>query len=483
VTKEKTFYQVWSEDEKMKEYKEVIFECNPNKVKDYQFNLFDGFSIKDYKIKDKKVADDGLKAILKHMNILCNHKADSVKALTYFLAQSLQQPHILPNCCIVLISPEGVGKDVFFDAIFSMMGCKYGLNVDKLDAVVGKFNSAVGGKLMCVVNETNPVDSHQRRENIKFAVTAKKVLIEGKYKDPVETNNYCRMIFASNRLTAFPIEEGSRRPIIMYSSPEMLPKYCGADKSKQYFDTLCTFIDNRDVLKAFYDYLINYDISTFNLKNIEKSDLHKQLEEVAKPPVSEFLYEFIASTPLKSISIKSTDLLGKYNDFLKKNNMRFESNIKTFTTELIHGYKIRKYKSSGYSRFKIDVEELKAFLVDEYKYNFDDDNEEDDENDKNDQTYDNGVKKQDLSVKMTIEEQIKYHRDMVRKLEMQLLTDVTKAYETRKVSSKNFSSKVDKKLTSWIDEAVKEQRIMKHYDTKDEDIPKENIISINFKDY
>lgn len=483
ITKEKTFYQVWSEDEKMREYKEVIFECDQKHAKDYQFNLFDGFSIKDYKIKDKKLSEDGLKAILKHVDILCSHKSDSVKALTYFLAQALQQPHILPNCCLVIISKEGTGKDIFFDAVFDMMGGKYCLNVDKLDSVVGKFNSAVGGKLLCVINETDPVDSHQRREHIKYAVTAKKRLIEGKYKDPIESKNFCRMTFLSNRLTAFPVEEGARRPVIIYASPEMLPKYCGADKSKQYFDTLGKYIANKDVLKAFYEYLMSFDISTFNLKNLDKSELHKQLEDVAKPPVAEFLYEFVSSTPLKSISMKTTDLLAKYNEFLKKNNMKFDSNMKSFTTEVMHGYKIQKYRSSGYAKFKIDVEELKTFLVEEHKYNFDDDNEEDDENDKNDQNYDNGVKKQDLSVKMTIEEQIKYHRDMVRKLEMQLLTDVTKAYETRKVSSKNFSNKVDRKLTSRIDEAVKEQRIMKHYDTKDEDIPKENIISINFKDY
>ena len=157
--------------------------------------------------------------------------------------------------------------------------------------------------------------------------------------------------------------------------------------------------------------------------------------------------------------------------------MKFIPTSNIFCTEMAQIFKAQIYYPHNKKTFKIHVNDLKTLLTDKYGYKFNENNEEDDENDKNDQNYDNGVKKQDLSVKMTIEEQIKYHRDMVRKLEMQLLTDVTKAYETRK------NSKVDKKLTSWIDEAVKEQRIMKHYDTKDEDIPKENIISINFKDY
>ena len=43
--KSKTFYQVWSEDPKMKEYNEVVFNCDLKNVKNYQFNLFDGFVI------------------------------------------------------------------------------------------------------------------------------------------------------------------------------------------------------------------------------------------------------------------------------------------------------------------------------------------------------------------------------------------------------------------------------------------------------
>jgi hypothetical protein len=40
VCRVKTFYEVWSEDPKMKEYKEVVFNCNVKKVKASQFNLF-----------------------------------------------------------------------------------------------------------------------------------------------------------------------------------------------------------------------------------------------------------------------------------------------------------------------------------------------------------------------------------------------------------------------------------------------------------
>jgi hypothetical protein len=193
--KEKTFYQIWSEDPNMKEYNEVVFDCNVKKVKDYQFNLFDGFVIKNHKIVDKVKAKAGLKFINKHLSILCNHNKDHVKLVKWYYGQALQKPHILSNICLVFISKEGVGKDLFFYLFEAVFGEKYCYNVDKLDYIVGHFNSTAAGKIIGVINETDPVDSQKRRDNIKYIITAKKFQIEGKHKDPVKAANYCRLAF------------------------------------------------------------------------------------------------------------------------------------------------------------------------------------------------------------------------------------------------------------------------------------------------
>eukprot|EP01040_Poterioochromonas_malhamensis_P009172 gene9172-9951_t len=342
VKKTKNFYQIWSEDDKMKEYREVVFDCNLANVKDYQFNLFDGFEIKNHVIKNKKFAEDGVKFINDHISILCNHNPDGIKTTKYFYAQALQQPHILPNFCLVFISKEGVGKDMFSEFIEKIFGEKYCYNVDKLDLVVGRFNSLLGGKLIGVINETDPVDSKQRRDNIKFVVTAKRVTIEGKHKDPVKAPNYCRQSFYANRLTAFPTEDGSRRPYIQKCSPEKLPKVIGAQKSKEYFDRLAKYMNDRDVQKAFYDELMKFDIFKFNFKDQEKSELQKTLEECAKPPISEFLCELVSKAVVEDIKIKTVELLKLYTEFTKIRNMKFDMTQRAFNLELEHEYKIKK---------------------------------------------------------------------------------------------------------------------------------------------
>lgn len=440
--KEKSFYQIWSEDPDMKEYQEIVFDCNVKKVKRNKFNLFTGFDIKDHVIKDEKArkVKKGLEVIHNHISLLCNHSKDGIETVKYFYAQALQQPHILPNFCLVFISKEGVGKDLFSQFMESIFGEKYCFNTDKLEHVVGKFNSMFGGKIIGVINETDPVDSRQRRDNIKYAITAKTVLVEGKYKDAIKTNNYCRLTFYANRLTAFPIEDGSRRPYIQYCSSEKLPKNIGAEESKKYFDTLVKYIEDKDVQKAFYDELMSYDINKFNFKEQEKSNFQKLLEDSSKPPLSEFLYELVSSSPLKFIKVKTVELLEAYTNFNRKRNMKFDMTAKVFSSELIQDYKVKKYFSSGYQKFSIDVEFTKELLQKEYNYIFD---EEEEENDDDDEEY----SKTDLSVKMSKWERIQSLKTTLRKLESELMNDLDTQYKKSKSKSKPKQKEENRKIS------------------------------------
>lgn len=85
--KSKTFYQIWSEDPNMKEYDEVVFDCNLKRVKQNQFNLFNGFAIEKhvYSADDAthKKALAGLKLINDHISILANHNEEHIKVIMW----------------------------------------------------------------------------------------------------------------------------------------------------------------------------------------------------------------------------------------------------------------------------------------------------------------------------------------------------------------------------------------------------------------
>ena len=368
TTKElsKNYYQIWSEDPTMKEYLEIVFNCDIKNVKPTQYNLFDGFN-QYKKIETKKV---NLEPIFEHIRSLVNFNEDHYNYVISWLAQLIQQPHILPHTTLIFISEEGVGKDLFSKFISTIINDKYTLNTEKLENICGKFNSSLGGKLLITINETNPIESRERIENIKYLITADKIAIEGKHKDPIKSDNFCRFIFFSNRLFAFPVEENSRRPKIFQSSNKYLPKNFGSEENKKYFTNLAENIyKNIDYQKAFLEYLKSYDISNFNPKMDIKSELHQELEDASINPVGEFLIEYMRKLG-GSIRVLTTELYNEFKTFLTKNSYKYDYSPKKFNVEIVATYKIKKIKNSN-QYFEINYNELKELLTKKYKCEFD----------------------------------------------------------------------------------------------------------------
>ena len=408
TTKEitKNFYQIWSEDPDMKEYLEIVFNCDLDKIKPSQYNLFDNFKHLDkIDIKD----EINLEPVFDHIKSLVNYDEIHFKYVISWFAQLIQQPHILPHTTLIFISEEGVGKDLFSSFISEVINDNYCFNTEKLESMCGKFNSILGGKLLATINETNPVESRERIENIKYIITADKVWIEGKHKDPIKTQNFCRFMFFSNRLFAFPIEDGSRRPVIFKSSSKYLPANYGVEENKKYFSNLANIYKNKQYQKAFLEYLKKYDISNFNPKDIIKSELHQELEENSISPIVGFLSDIVKmKNGIFKMTTKET-----YENFLiyvKSQNLKYELTPTKFNVEMTSTYKIKKIKNSN-NYFEFDTEELKAFLKAKYKIVFDDV-----ENDKNE----NDIFDNDLTI-ANLKTENSELKNKLKELEAQLL--------------------------------------------------------------
>ena len=366
----KDFYQIWSHDPEMREYIEVVFNCNVSKVKPTQFNLFDGFE----HFNDNKKKDVNLEPIFEHMRSLVNDNEEHFNYVLDYLAQLIQQPHILPHTSLIFISDEGVGKDIFADFLSSVMSEKYTHNTEKLELIWGNFNTILGGKLLMVINETNPIESAGRIENIKFLITAEKITIHGKFKDPIKCDNFCRFIFFSNRLFAFPVEEGSRRPVIFKSSSKNLKQNIGEKENFKYFDRLANKTNgiyrNVDYQYAFLRFLKDRDISKFNPKNFKRSELHEALEENSISPIVSFIGTLIEGIDEDIIKLSTTDVLKQCNQFMRDRNYKYDFTQKNFNVNLSSMFNITTTKS-GSMYFVIDIKHVKKVLVDKYKYKFD----------------------------------------------------------------------------------------------------------------
>lgn len=373
----KTFYQTWSEDPEMKEYEDIVFECDQTKLRKTDFNLFTGFRKYPKEIRNEANEID-LTPVFEHISSLVNDDEEHLKYLLSWLAQLVQQPHILPHTSLIFISKEGTGKDLFYKFVSDSINKNYCLNTEKLENICGKFNSVIGGKILVGINETNPVESRERIENIKYLITADTITIEAKHKDPIKAKNFCRFMFFSNRLFAFPVEEGSRRPVIFHSSDRNLEEVIGEKKNKDYFNELVDIYTDPRYQCAFLNYLKKLDISDWNPKNFKKSALHAELVDNAINPLVGFLGSIVTNaikTKKQKVRMSTIEALNDCIIFMKANNYTYQLTQTKFNTELTQLYKIPKIKSNGSMFFDFDISDIRKMLETKYKYNFEESND------------------------------------------------------------------------------------------------------------
>ena len=159
----------------MREYDNIVFNCEVSKVKPNEFNLFHNFNHFD----NIEIKNIDLTPVFEHIKSLVNYDEEHFDYVLNYCAQLVQYPDVLPHTTLVFISEEGVGKNLFGSFLSDCIDEKYTHNTEKLDLICGKFNTVLGGKLLIIINETNPVESSNRIENIKQIITADKLTIEG----------------------------------------------------------------------------------------------------------------------------------------------------------------------------------------------------------------------------------------------------------------------------------------------------------------
>ena len=85
----KNFFQIWSEDPDMREYKQIVFDCNVEKVPKNYFNLFDNFN-HFLKLPDKEM---DLSLIFDHIRSLVDYNEKHFVYVISYLAHLVQLPH------------------------------------------------------------------------------------------------------------------------------------------------------------------------------------------------------------------------------------------------------------------------------------------------------------------------------------------------------------------------------------------------------
>lgn len=245
-----------------------------------RINIFNGWksSLVD------EVNDDVVAPILFHIKeIFCSGNEEYYNYFIHWLADLVQRPDKKIGTAIVLQSPQGAGKNIFFDWFNNyVIGASQSTTIQSLELIVGKFNSVLENKMLIIVNE---ICSKKRMveqfEIMKTLITDTTQQIERKGLDPIRYDSYTRFVFCSNSEKPVHIEETDRRYFVLKFDKPTFPNY---------FTTLATVL-TQDTANHFYTYLMNLDLASIDLRVIPMTEGKQELIDLSTPKDILFIKE------------------------------------------------------------------------------------------------------------------------------------------------------------------------------------------------
>lgn len=274
---------------------------------------------------------------------------------------------------------------------------------------------------------------------------AEKLYKEGSH----DFRHYSLTFFTSNTMPNIQVDGGVARRIRAYEhKSKFVENESDVNEDKNIYLKDSDFKDNfqksLDLKLAFFDILAEYANKWLKNKKIE---LPKEFTETANDiidsndHIKDFVDDYFTITKNEDDRIHKLDMLNFFNKIYPNKFLK--------DMQLI---RLMKEKGVKYDRQKRCGGKQGSFYCIKFK-----EDEEDEKNDNNDYNY--GVIKQDLSVKMSLDEQIEHYKKIVRDLEEKRI------FEWNQVSNKNQQKE-------WDQEDLKKTGKNKYIDKKTKKIYK-----------
>lgn len=261
---------LWLKSSKRRTYDTIIFDPS---VKDSRFyNFWRGFAVEP-EPGDCSLYLDLLK------NVICNGNDEHYRYLLAYMAHGVQKPSERPETAIVLKGGRGTGKGTAIHGYGSLFGPHY-LHISNSKHLIGNFNAHLKNKIIVLADEAFWGGNKQGESTLKSLITEPYLLIEHKGKDAFPIRNLLRFFFASNEEWVIPAGTDERRFFVLEVSDEK-------KQDRVYFKAIKDQMENggkEDLLL----YLMNYDISDIDLRNIPQTDALLEQKIQSLEPVAQF---------------------------------------------------------------------------------------------------------------------------------------------------------------------------------------------------
>jgi len=318
------FTKAWLADQYIKTYEDLVFHPPPKSSNPDLYNLYDGLRMEKELLDIKGLGN--IDRILKHIYYLAEENEINADFIIKQLAYKVKYPGKLPRVATVFRSKQGVGKNLLADWYGNyILGKRYYVCSANPESFLGKFNNRLLHKLLAVFNEVEGAGVHQQKAKLKSFITEEKIEYEAKHANSFDIDNFALIWFFSNSFNPVSIEDSDRRFVVFECSDT--PIYL---KSSGYFVDLIADMKNEEVQKAFYNYLVSYDIDEdYDFQNNRPiTRAYNQMKTQSMPILVRFFKYMLENPTYNSIfnkAVSITDLFTVYTDFItttkEKNDM------------------------------------------------------------------------------------------------------------------------------------------------------------------
>lgn len=170
-----------------------------------------------------------------------------------WLAYPLQHPGAKMQTTLVFHGPQGIGKNLFFDAYMKIYG-RYAGVVDQT-SIESQFNDWASGKLFLQFDEVVArVEVYHVKNRLKSFITGHRIRINPKNRTPYEETNHFNGVFMSNEAQPVALDSDDRRHMVVKTPMEKL--------SLEFYDEVHAEICNGGIA-ALHHHLLHLDLGNF----------------------------------------------------------------------------------------------------------------------------------------------------------------------------------------------------------------------------
>lgn len=251
-------FDLWLDDIDRKDVDKIVFNPKGN-IKETEFNIWKGFKYQNTGEANMDSVDKWLSHI---KNIWADGDEKTYEYILNWFSKIIQTPWKKNNICLVLHSVEGVGKSMILDMIGEIIGDDYYYSTSSLKHILGDFNGDAEAKILVNLNETNWGGDKKMVGAFKEFITDSRIVINKKGIQSYTINNYANTIITTNEEWIVSINGQDRRFNLRECKNE---KY-----EKQYYKDI-----SDTPLQEIANFLYNRDITEYDSRVFEKSELHE----------------------------------------------------------------------------------------------------------------------------------------------------------------------------------------------------------------